>query len=1183
MSTNPQKKSGTEASAADAKKPKKTKSRNGCVTCKKRRLKCDETKPLCQNCIKKGIVCGGYAINFKWRDFSDTATSHKSAAAEAAHAGGAGAGAAAAAAARAPPDQACAHHERSSTHDQPAHNPLQKALEEATLSVTGKSAQEIAIANVLIANGKNPELAAAVASTLSGLVNSDDILQLVSKKGLQPAGDPKHEPSRPPADRKASRATRTKTERTERTDGGVVKQESEDETAKSQRGEADEDEDDGDENEDEADITHAVADIQPKKLVNTEYRNNNLLHSLADIASKVPASPVGPLSPFSETFHPTKGARPQKPDSFAKSPLLTSSSKYLKTLPPLHPEIVSKTKGNNPPLTFFKDSPQAPASFSPSIFPRSPNNSGLLSSYPHANFDPAAGPATNSNVATPRFVDEMESYSNLQQFAKFSPMPADSFQQQYEHNDHSMKNTPGFPAQHSPQFYSLHSILSGGDPSNVAIPNIGSLSAIAGNEQFQAFPSVAPSPLFEIETPKPGQSNPASPYTTMLNYINATQLPDKIRPKIEEQRADKEVVENSKQMPSSYSNFAVDASSPRSVASDMSSTLDIFEHPNRPQSLMPQNPVNLYSLHLSDENLTTLVAFDQYTCGIMSIKNGPTENPWRTFLLPMSVDHPVVRSALLAMTCFHVARGDPMLRARGVRYMKDAIVTLVHSLSSDNSKDKTKKLKGKSSDTSTEIVARTPPDVALATCIALAMGEAWDRHISTGIAHLKGAKSMIIRVLNKLEGKKKSKKRRSSSVGSFSDAGSVLMSNSESNHTNSSDKIENLGSETPDNELHKKKLPKELQFLVNAWMYFDVLARMTSENDDDNFSDSDDEEAIDDVEYENFDALKDSDDSESIGADEELGDKSMKRKFSQNFEQPSKKRGKKKKKHDENNSSSVIAKFRNFNLEDGDTIDPLLGIAQTLFPIMSDVATLIEQVRRAKVKAKAISDKNSKTPLRLISRAVELKTAIERWKIPPLPQMPNKVPAEDPTFDLNAAVATAEAYRYATLLYLHQTVPEVPSQGSHSLAENVMMLLASVPGSSRTLVTHMFPLFVASCEAKPGEEREWARERWTELIDKMWIGTIERAWEVVKEVWARKDALSGKKRSKIFTEKDPSLELIQKTDDKSGLEYNKVKRRISMVIHGNDEDLVDDEDNMVGSWTHWTTVMREWGWEVLLA
>lgn len=1171
MSTNSssqKNKTDRDASSVEKKKPKKTKSRNGCVTCKKRRLKCDETKPLCQNCIKKGIVCGGYAINFKWRDFSETGNTHKTFSTSLAAATTTAAAAAApvdhkaavatvtagpSAAVRPEqsvpslPSDAGSHHEHHLSH-----NPLQRALEEATLSVTGKSAQEIALANVLIANGKNPELAAAVASTLSGLVNSDDILELVSKKGIQTANRLNKDGI--PLEKKNSTPAKPRTERVEGNHLSHVSEEEED----------------------------SAEHIQPKKLVNNDYKNNKLLHSLADIASKVPPSPVGPLSPFNEPFSqpPLKGIKQ------FKSPVI-AAAKFTKTLPPLNAELLSKSKANSP-LNLFRDSPQLTSAFSPPIFPKSPNNTGLLSSYHSSNFEPTNG---SSNVATPRFVDDLESYSNLQQFAKLSPLPSDSLQQQYESdvsrsgNGSSSKSAnPGIPVQHSPQFYGIHSIL-GGEASGMPIPNLGSLAAISGNESVSGFPNVTASSLFEIGTPKSGHSNPASPYTTMMNYINATQLPEKAESKVEEERFS-DVSEGSKITELRYNQTADDTSSPKSVASDLVSTLDIFEHPNRSQQLSYQRPINLYSLRLSDENLTTLVAFDQYTCGIMSIKNGPTENPWRTFLLPMSVDHPVVRSALLAMTCFHVARGDPVLRSRGVRYMKDAIVTFVHSLSSDNSKDKTKEQKGKSSDVSKEVVKRTPPDVALATCIALAMGEAWDRHISTGIAHLKGAKSMIIKVLNKLEGKKKNKKRRTSSTGSSSDAASVLMSSSESIQGSSSEKIEELPSETGEKDSHKKKLPKELQFLVNAWMYFDVLARMTSENDDDiNFSDSDDEDYLENESKDRDYDPKDSDDSESIGPDEDIGSNSMKRKSSQNFGNSSKKCGKlgKKRKQNENNSSSVIAKFRNFDLEDGDTIDPLLGIAQTLFPIMSDVATLIEQVRRAKSKGKTSSGKLSKTPLRLISRAVELKTATEGWKIPPLLQLPNKVQAEDPTFDLNAAVATAEAYRYATLLYLHQTVPEVPSQGSHSLAENVMMLLASVPGSSRTLVTHMFPLFVASCEAKPGEEREWARERWTELIDKMWIGTTERAWEVVKEVWARKDALSGKKRSKIFTEKDSGSEVIQRNDDNTGLEYNKVKRRISMVIHGNDEDLVDDEDNIVGNWTHWTTVMKEWGWEVLLA
>lgn len=49
---------------------RRTKSRNGCKTCKLRRLKCDETKPACLKCLEKNIECGGYATTFKWVDHS---------------------------------------------------------------------------------------------------------------------------------------------------------------------------------------------------------------------------------------------------------------------------------------------------------------------------------------------------------------------------------------------------------------------------------------------------------------------------------------------------------------------------------------------------------------------------------------------------------------------------------------------------------------------------------------------------------------------------------------------------------------------------------------------------------------------------------------------------------------------------------------------------------------------------------------------------------------------------------------------------------------------------------------------------------------------------------------------------------------------------------------------------------
>ena len=67
-------------------------------------------------------------------------------------------------------------------------------------------------------------------------------------------------------------------------------------------------------------------------------------------------------------------------------------------------------------------------------------------------------------------------------------------------------------------------------------------------------------------------------------------------------------------------------------------------------------------------------------------------------------------------------------------------------------------------------------------------------------------------------------------------------------------------------------------------------------------------------------------------------------------------------------------------------------------------------------------------------------------------------------------------------------------------------LLASIPTSSNLSIVHIFPLLVASSEAEPGE-REWCENRWKLLSQRMWIGNIDRALEVVKEVWRRKDGL----------------------------------------------------------------------------
>ncbi|KAI7769203.1 hypothetical protein LZL87_011920 [Fusarium oxysporum] len=41
-------------------------SRGGCVTCRSKHAKCDETKPTCKSCAARGQKCGGYRLDVRW-------------------------------------------------------------------------------------------------------------------------------------------------------------------------------------------------------------------------------------------------------------------------------------------------------------------------------------------------------------------------------------------------------------------------------------------------------------------------------------------------------------------------------------------------------------------------------------------------------------------------------------------------------------------------------------------------------------------------------------------------------------------------------------------------------------------------------------------------------------------------------------------------------------------------------------------------------------------------------------------------------------------------------------------------------------------------------------------------------------------------------------------------------------
>lgn len=455
-----------------------------------------------------------------------------------------------------------------------------------------------------------------------------------------------------------------------------------------------------------------------------------------------------------------------------------------------------------------------------------------------------------------------------------------------------------------------------------------------------------------------------------------------------------------------------------------------------------------------------MMRFDKQTCGILSVKDGPNENPWRTLMWPLARDSPAIYHAIASMTAFHAAKGEPVLHYDGIGHFKTSLKLLRQNISSMR------------------------PDTALATTLVLAFSESWDRHISTGSQHLRAARHILNHAL--------------ADHGERSLVGHDLA---------------------------------RLKFLCNAFLYMDVIARLTSADAD---------------ECNDFEYL----------------------------------------------ISPIPAPFGCLASSE---IDPLMGCASSLFPLIGRAANLCRRARQ--------SESNS---IAIVSQATELKRQIEQWETTGTSfERP-----EDPSSEVEDALQTAEAYRYATLLYLHQAVPEIPSKlTSAQLAHKVLVRLATVPASSRLVIVQIYPLLAAGCEATIQEDRRTVKERWQNMAARMRIGNIDRCYEVMLEVWRRRDAFEAWKKAKRSRSSQAVLTPPQRRSDvcKEMSEAFSFQDMLNGCHLGgsdketqyqpglssspagahrrkNSEPIIEDMDveYTVRGRLHWAGVMKEWGWEVLL-
>ncbi|KIW96257.1 uncharacterized protein Z519_03325 [Cladophialophora bantiana CBS 173.52] len=178
-------------------------------------------------------------------------------------------------------------------------------------------------------------------------------------------------------------------------------------------------------------------------------------------------------------------------------------------------------------------------------------------------------------------------------------------------------------------------------------------------------------------------------------------------------------------------------------------------------------------------------------------------------------------------------------------------------------------------------------------------------------------------------------------------------------------------------------------------------------------------------------------------------------------------------------------------------IDPLLGCATTLFPLIGRLTDIIKSVRRRTEKHNSPS---------IISKGAELWMAIEGWSPSCDPQRSEGLS----TPHISDVTQTADPHLWAAPLLLRQAVPELPwAHLIWELAGEVSIYLATKPVTSRTMIIQTFPLMAMSGEAFDQEDRNWVCERWDSISRRMPLARLDKCERVTKGVWRRRDVFEA--------------------------------------------------------------------------
>jgi Fungal specific transcription factor domain len=209
-------------------------------------------------------------------------------------------------------------------------------------------------------------------------------------------------------------------------------------------------------------------------------------------------------------------------------------------------------------------------------------------------------------------------------------------------------------------------------------------------------------------------------------------------------------------------------------------------------------------------------------------------------------------------------------------------------------------------------------------------------------------------------------------------------------------------------------------------------------------------------------------------------------------------------------------------------------MATTLWPVihrLSNLLSLKGELESA-VRANAVSSKIAVLRTEFESTASAIEAALTRWQ-PHLP--PNFVPDDKGITDITIAVSNADmgnnqhsppadmtaaergrihsilhnalAYRHSAFVYLYRTIYAYPRSNDSVQAHTNLALTHCVATVCHAgpMGALLWPLFVAACEAVKAKDRELAGIAFAAIGKRQGMMNIERAWEIVQEVWRRAD------------------------------------------------------------------------------